>query len=147
MFCDKFLRENLHRSSRTFSDAALKQRKFFRSCSFSEYSLAKHILMTYKSLRIFSFFVSVAVKQFTRSGGINLSCSSKCEILLVCVCILGLVILHVNRFFPPLIVLSSVECLILPSFPTFLIKAFWKTFIEHKMWGLISSKIYFWNSS
>ena len=93
--------ENPRRSSCKISGAALKQRKFFCSCSFLEYSLAKHILMTYKSLRIFSFFffVSVAVKQFTRSDGINLSCSSKCEILLVCVCILALVTLHVNRSF------------------------------------------------
>jgi hypothetical protein len=49
-----------------FADATLKQRNVRLLMAFYRRSLAKQLVMTAKSLRSFSAFVSVAVKHFKR---------------------------------------------------------------------------------
>jgi len=51
--------------------AALKTNVRFARGLLQTYSLAKHIIMTDKSLRSFSVFVRVSVKHFTGSDGVN----------------------------------------------------------------------------
>ena len=58
-------------------NAALKQNNVLLPMAFFTYNVAKQVVMTYKLLRNFSGFVSVAVKHFTRSDGINHLWSNK----------------------------------------------------------------------
>jgi hypothetical protein len=83
----------------TLSHVTCKRCTETKECSFhhgllKKYNLAKQMVMTDKSLRSFSVFVSVAVKHFTGSDGINVM-----KEYIISVCILDLVIRHAKRIF------------------------------------------------
>jgi hypothetical protein len=110
------------------------------------YSLAKHIIMTDKSLRSFSALVSVAIKHFTGSDGIYILHSSSYVILCECVCILPLVIWQANHIY----YCATLYChlwhgLLYNMFPHYLISG--KKGTEHTMCVSIFSTIFVWNIS
>ena len=115
-------------------------------CPCLDYNLGNQIVMTHKSLHSFPVFVSVAVKHFTKSDGINHLWSNKYQILLVCVCSLVLVIQHTNSIFPMqhyIVMCGLSGCTIF--FQSHKRHDFWKKFIEYKMCVLTSSKTFLWN--
>ena len=94
--------------------------------------------MTDKSLPSFSV-LNIALREFTKSCGINQLCNNKNKILCVRVCICALVIRQGNRTFCASFMVLSVACLTVPYLFTLSLRQhnFRNKLIEHKIRILI----------